>query len=141
MPSKLCGIAQVEMTRSGMMNWTNVSKALSEMQRITKQNGYNAVKVYAGTPSEIAFRPKYSIFNFGELREIYDSIGWEILEHDERHDIPASTKDGISSYSRIIARKPEKNKEQKLELLREAEYYRRSDVEHYEYLMMLLSKL
>lgn len=114
---------------------SKVPEALQEMQRVTKAGGYNAIKVYTGTPHEIAARPEYFIFNFGQLRKVYDSVGWEVISYDEKHNIPDSDKDGISSYSKIIARKLSDTEKQKQELLRQAEYYRKSDIEYYNHLM------
>jgi SAM-dependent methyltransferase len=84
----------------------DIPQAIDEIQRTTSAGGLNAIKVYAGTSHEIAVRPRYSIFEFGALKRVYESSGWETLHYDEHHIEPANNDDGISSYAKLIARKP-----------------------------------
>ncbi|MDB5163787.1 MAG: tellurite resistance protein TehB [Candidatus Saccharibacteria bacterium] len=83
-----------------------VPVVMDEMQRITRPGGLHAVKVYAGTEHEIAVRPAYTMYQFGELKHYYETLGWQILKHAERYLQPHDDTAGISSYSALIAQKP-----------------------------------
>jgi ubiquinone/menaquinone biosynthesis C-methylase UbiE len=89
-----------------MLPKADTRQALIELRRITKPGGLNAVKVYAGTDHEVDVRPKFAIFAFGALKSAYESAGWSSLDHQEYHNPPASDYDGVSSYTKLVARKP-----------------------------------
>jgi ubiquinone/menaquinone biosynthesis C-methylase UbiE len=122
--------AVISMNMMQHLSSEDSTSALNELQRVTKPGGYNAIKVYAGTTHEITVRPRFTIFKFEQLRQKYQSKGWHILKYDEQHIEPTNDTDGISSYSKIIARKPSGNETIKQDLLRRAEYYRRVDIDY-----------
>lgn len=111
-------------------------KAMGEIRRITKPGGLNALRVYAGTVDEIDKKPNHSIFEFGALELIYKSKSWKTISYKEKHN-PVHTdgqgKTWVSSFSEIIAIKPNETDVDRQLLLAKAEYYRRSDPELYDY--------
>lgn len=111
-------------------------EALSEVTRITKPGGLNAVKVYAADPEVAATRPKYKIFESGELANFYQKIGWQTLNYKEDLSNKAG-EEGISSYSQIIAQKPMAGLGVRNTYKRQAAYYYHSDSELYYHYMEL----
>ena len=87
----------------------DIPSALGEMQRVTKPGGLNGLKAYAGSPEIVRAKPNYKIFEYGELRQFYETNGWEVIfemEYQDPNDFRRNGNGSITSYSSIVARKP-----------------------------------
>lgn len=89
---------------------TALHRTLGKIQNATRSRGLNAVKAYVATPREQALAPTSAFFQPNELFRIYKETGWDVISQEQKLQPMRQQEDGrmsYSSYSELIARKPE----------------------------------
>ena len=136
---------------------------IANLRSLTKPGGINVLMAYIATPEQQRDRNDLNLYQPGEIKDLYVRAGWEIVDspadklRELEPDYSRLRPDGsptpfVSSRTNIIARKPPLRHEQNLDssalntsigrpesekslLIKQAEYYRRSDPELYQHLL------
>lgn len=116
---------------------TESYKVVRKIQEITNPGGLNIIRAYIATKQQQAVMSHRAFFEPEELQNIYENAGWSAIkyEYDLKPLHYSAGKPECQSAAGLITKKPSVLDEQKRLLLRQAEYYRNSDVEYYNLLM------
>lgn len=110
---------------------------VKKIQRITKPSGLNIIRGYIATKEQQALIPHLALFEAQELQSIYSNENWAEIKY--MYDLkPLSDyggKPGCQSTAELIAKKPSARELQKAQLIKQANYFRTSDAEQYNFLM------
>lgn len=78
------------------------------MRSITRLDGVNVISGYVAKPKTATVRNLARCLHPGELREIYNHAGWEVLDYQEDYQpnqyVGPHRTEGIFSLAHIIAR-------------------------------------
>ena len=113
-------------------------RMVNDVQDVTKPGGLNIVRAYIATPEQQRVVPHLALFEPDELQDIYTAAGWEMAMDYTYTLRPLGTIAGrpaCQSTAELVAVKPQTDDASRQRLISQAEYYRRSDPELFDYYM------